>query len=118
MGKIQIALHLTHWVKDNKLNHFVLWIVAFSMVGFEQECGKLAKKLGIRCSEHVDAKEALRQYICLKDTGNWFLIVDNADDMEIFDKSTHAGGGILDFLPYPFEWHSPSSRYRQGAGAN
>ncbi|WKT53777.1 hypothetical protein QSH57_004361 [Fusarium oxysporum f. sp. vasinfectum] len=26
------------------------------MAGFEQECGKLAKKLGIRWSEHVDAR--------------------------------------------------------------
>ncbi|EXL64543.1 hypothetical protein FOPG_19202 [Fusarium oxysporum f. sp. conglutinans race 2 54008] len=70
------------------------------MAGFEQECGKHAKKLGIRCSKHIDAKEAVRQYLTLKGAGNWLLIVYDVDNMEIFDKSTFAGGGILDFLPY------------------
>jgi hypothetical protein len=69
------------------------------MAGFKQECVKLVRVLGIRCPEGEDAKDAVRQHLSSKDAGSWFLVVDNADDVEIFHKSTHSGGGILDFLP-------------------
>ncbi|KAH7464015.1 hypothetical protein FOMA001_g17799 [Fusarium oxysporum f. sp. matthiolae] len=100
IGKTQTALQLAFWVKNNKPDYSVFWMPAFSMAGFEQECIKLIKKLGIQCSEHDDAKEAVRLYLSSKDAGKWFLIVDNADDIEILHKSTQSGGGILDFLPY------------------
>ncbi|KAH7231073.1 hypothetical protein BKA59DRAFT_504568 [Fusarium tricinctum] len=99
LGKTQIALQLAFWVKENKPDYSVFWIPALSMAGFGQECVKLARALGIRCSEGEDAKDAVRQHLSSKEAGNWFLIVDNADDVEIFHKSTTLGGGILDFLP-------------------
>ncbi|KAG7402599.1 Nephrocystin-3 [Fusarium oxysporum f. sp. rapae] len=99
LGKTQIALQLAFWVKENKPEYSVFWMPAFSMAGFEQECVKLVRALGIRCPEGEDAKDAVRQYLSSKDAGSWFLVVDNADDVEIFHKSTHSGGGILDFLP-------------------
>ncbi|EXA30643.1 hypothetical protein FOVG_17977 [Fusarium oxysporum f. sp. pisi HDV247] len=99
LGKTQIALELAFWVKENKPDYSVFWMPALSMAGFEQECVKLVKALGIRCPEGEDAKDAVRQHFSSKDAGSWFLVVDNADDVEIFHKSTHSGGGILDFLP-------------------
>ncbi|RKK74015.1 hypothetical protein BFJ71_g17336, partial [Fusarium oxysporum] len=99
LGKTQIALQLAFWVKENKPDYSVFWMPAFSMAGFEQECVKLVRALGIRCSEGEDAKDAVRQHLSSKDAGSWFLVVDNSDDVEIFHKSTHSGSGILDFLP-------------------
>ncbi|EXA30353.1 hypothetical protein FOVG_18254 [Fusarium oxysporum f. sp. pisi HDV247] len=99
LGKTQIALQLAFWVKENKPDYSVFWMPAFSMAGFEQECMKLVRALGIRCPEGEDAKDAVRQHLSSKDAGSWFLVVDNADDVEIFHKSTHSGGGILNFLP-------------------
>ncbi|KAH7230886.1 phosphorylase superfamily protein [Fusarium tricinctum] len=99
LGKTQVALQLAFWVKENKPDYSVFWMPALSMAGFEQECVKLVRALGIRCSEGDDAKDAVRQHLSSKEAGNWFLIVDNADDVEIFHKLTHSGGGILDFLP-------------------
>ncbi|RYC81255.1 hypothetical protein BFJ63_vAg15855 [Fusarium oxysporum f. sp. narcissi] len=99
IGKTQIALQLAFWVKKNKPDYSVFWMPALSMAGFEQECMKLVKTLGIRCSEGEDAKDAVRQHLSSKDAGSWFLVVDNADDAEIFHKSTHTSGGILNFLP-------------------
>ncbi|RKK79600.1 hypothetical protein BFJ71_g16159 [Fusarium oxysporum] len=99
LGKTQIALQLAFWVRENKPDYSVFWMPALSMADFEQECVKLVRALGIRCSEGEDAKDAVRQYLCSKDAGSWFLVVDNADDVEILHKSTHPGGGILDFLP-------------------
>ncbi|KAF5704087.1 kinesin light chain [Fusarium globosum] len=99
IGKTQIALQLAFWVKENKPDYSVFWMPALSMAGFEQECVKIVKTLGIRYSEGEDAKDAVRQHLSSKDAGSWFLVVDNADDAEIFHKSTHPGGEILDFLP-------------------
>ncbi|KAL9560712.1 hypothetical protein ACKAV7_015029 [Fusarium commune] len=99
LGKTQIALQLAFWVKENKPDYSVFWMPAFSMAGFEQECVKLVRALGIRCPEGEDAKDVVRQHLSSKDAGSWFLVVDNADDVEIFHKSTHSGSGILDFLP-------------------
>ncbi|EXL39052.1 hypothetical protein FOCG_18327 [Fusarium oxysporum f. sp. radicis-lycopersici 26381] len=100
LGKTQIALQLAFWVKENKPDYSVFWMPAFSMAGFEQECVKLVRALGIPCSAGEDVKDAVRQHLSSKDAGSWFLIVDNADDAEIFQKSTpYPGGGILNFLP-------------------
>ncbi|KAG5787516.1 hypothetical protein H9Q69_013417 [Fusarium xylarioides] len=99
LGKTQIALQLAFWVKENKPDYSVFWMPALSMAGFEQECVKLVKALGIRCSEDEDAKDVVRQYLSSKEAGSWFLVVDNADDVEVFHNSTHLGGGILSFLP-------------------
>ncbi|KAF4502802.1 ankyrin 3 [Fusarium agapanthi] len=99
LGKTQIALQLAFWVKENKPDYSVFWMPALSMAGFEQECVKLVKALGIQCSEGEDAKDAVRQYLSSKAAGSWFLVVDNADDVEVFHNSTHLDGGIISFLP-------------------
>lgn len=103
MGKTQVALHLAHWVKVNKPHYSVFWLPAFSLAGFEQECQKLVEELGIQRTKEEDAKEAMKQHLGSKKAGNWFLIVDNADDMEILygstSAATHPAGGIYDFLP-------------------
>ncbi|KAH7460536.1 hypothetical protein FOMA001_g19548 [Fusarium oxysporum f. sp. matthiolae] len=99
IGKTQIALHLAFWVKKTKPDYSVFWMPAFSMASFEQECVKLVKTLGIRWSEGDDAREVVRQHLSSGVSGKWFLIVDNADDMNLLRRSTHPGGGILDFLP-------------------
>jgi nucleoside phosphorylase/tetratricopeptide (TPR) repeat protein len=99
-GKTQIALELAYWVKETKPDYSVFWMPVLSMADFEGKCKMLVKAFGIQCSEGDDAKEAMRQHFSSKNAGKWFLIVDNADDMEILYKATHAGGGILDFLPF------------------
>ncbi|KAF4968320.1 hypothetical protein FSARC_4265 [Fusarium sarcochroum] len=99
IGKTQTALQLAFWTKENKPEYSVFWMPAFSMVGFEQECENLAKKLGIPRTQDNDAKEAIQLHLSSKDAGNWLLIVDNADDMDILRSSENLGKGILDFLP-------------------
>ncbi|WAO97400.1 Hypothetical protein NCS54_01512900 [Fusarium falciforme] len=99
IGKTQVALHLAHWVKDNKPEYSVLWMPAFSMAGFEQACTELVKKLGIRWNEKQDAKVLVQQHLSSEAAGSWLLIVDNADEMLVLEGSRHQPGGILNFLP-------------------
>lgn len=96
---LHIALHLAHWVKDNKPEYSVLWMPAFSIASFEQACTELVKKLDIRCTEKGDAKESVRQHLSSDIAGSWFLIIDNADEMGVIDVLAQQPGGILDFLP-------------------
>ncbi|KAM0554803.1 hypothetical protein ACHAPJ_006535 [Fusarium lateritium] len=99
IGKTQIALQFAFLLRRNKPDYSIFWLPAFSMASFEQECTKLVKTLGIRCSEDEDVREAVRRYLDSEDSGNWVLIVDNADDIDVFRRSTPSGEGILAFLP-------------------
>ncbi|KAF4950439.1 hypothetical protein FSARC_13197 [Fusarium sarcochroum] len=99
IGKTQIALQFAFLLKQNKPDYSIFWLPAYSMASFEQECAKFVKTLGIRCSDGEDAREVVRQYLNSEDSGSWFLIVDNADDINVFRRSTTSGGGILAFLP-------------------
>ncbi|KAJ4259715.1 hypothetical protein NW762_007646 [Fusarium torreyae] len=99
IGKTQTALQLAFWTKKNKPDYSVFWIPAISMAGFHQECEKLVKKLEIPDTEHNDAKEAVRLYLSSEEAGNWLLIIDNADDVDILRNSEDLGKGILEFLP-------------------
>ncbi|SPJ73828.1 uncharacterized protein FTOL_03558 [Fusarium torulosum] len=98
-GKTQIALHLAHWVREKRKGWSVFWLPAFSMAGFEQECAKLVKNLDIQYSEGEDVKEVFQRYFNSGRIGKWFLIVDNADDLEIPKPSEGTAKGIFDFLP-------------------
>lgn len=99
MGKTQVALQLAHWVKDNKRDYSVLWVPALSMATFEQVCTALVKKLAIRCTDDEDPKESVRLYLSSENAGNWLLLIDNADDMDVLYGSSQQPGGIVDFLP-------------------
>ncbi|KAM0283970.1 hypothetical protein ACHAO9_009499 [Fusarium lateritium] len=98
-GKTQIALHLAYWTKSAEQGWSVFWLPAFSMAGFEQECAKLVKHLGIQCQEGEDVKEVFRRYFNSGSISKSFLIIDNADDMDILKPSEDTTKGILDFLP-------------------
>ncbi|CAJ0544308.1 Ff.00g035520.m01.CDS01 [Fusarium sp. VM40] len=99
MGKTQIALHLAYSATTLQQGWSVFWLPAFSMAGFEQECAKLVKNLGIQYSESEDVKEVLQRYLNSGRIGRWFLIIDNADDLEILNPSDGTAKGIFDFIP-------------------
>ena len=48
--------------------------------------------------EEEDAKELIRQYLSASRAGRWLLVVDNADDADIF-LGTEQSKGIVDYLP-------------------
>ncbi|KAF4452130.1 Acyl transferase/acyl hydrolase/lysophospholipase [Fusarium austroafricanum] len=98
-GKTQVALHLAHWAKEYNEDCSVFWIPAFSMAGFEKECVQLVKKLRIPCYQGEDAKEVVQRYFTSGSVGKWFLVLDNADDIQILRRPTSLDKGIFDLLP-------------------
>ncbi|KAF2787010.1 kinesin light chain [Melanomma pulvis-pyrius CBS 109.77] len=96
-GKTQIALQFAYWVKDNCPDFSIFWMPASSMEMFEQACAEIARALRIPQSQE-DIRHAVQQRLSAKTTGKWFLIVDNADDLELLCGKEQEQG-LLDFLP-------------------
>jgi tetratricopeptide (TPR) repeat protein len=100
VGKTQIALQVSYWARQNMPCYSIFWIPALSKASFEQACTQIVTKLGIsKISENEDAMESVQRHLSLQSTGPWFLIVDNADDMELLFGSPDSPGGISQYFP-------------------
>lgn len=105
MGKTQIALELAYRVKDSLKPYSVLWMPAHNMAAYEKTATELVQKLAIPCGSDDDPKEVLQSYLSSQAAGNWLLILDNADDMNVLDGLPGGSTGLLGVLP-----HSPTGR--------
>lgn len=99
VGKTQVALELAFWVKDSQPEYSVFWVPALSDESFEQAYVEMARLLDIQIKKDEDLKVTIRRYLESEMAGNWFLIVDNADDMEILFGPPDKPSGIDEYLP-------------------
>ncbi|EWG55509.1 hypothetical protein FVEG_17534 [Fusarium verticillioides 7600] len=102
VGKTQIALQLAHLVKKEEQadrSYSVIWMPALSMASFEQVCTKMISEFGIEQTNDENAKETFRKFLRSEKAGNWFLIIDNADNIETLYGTAEAPGGIVEFIP-------------------
>jgi tetratricopeptide (TPR) repeat protein len=99
-GKTQVALQFAYHVKETQPEYSVFWVSAVSMAGFEQACLAIAEKLDILQAEdpEEDPKELVKQHLSSNRAGRWLLIVDNADDLNIFFGDGQSVG-ISMYLP-------------------
>lgn len=84
----------------------VLWVPAISKESVDlayREIGNLLRIPGI-AEENVDARSHVNTTLNAATRGNWLMIVDNADDPEVFLRSTKA-----ESLPTRWADHLPSS---------
>jgi hypothetical protein len=100
IGKTQVALQFAYWTKENRPEYSVFWVLALSDGSFEQAYTEIAKELAIgKTTENEDVKESVRQYLSSRRAGPWLLVVDNADDMDVFFGTSDNLGGISQYLP-------------------
>jgi tetratricopeptide (TPR) repeat protein len=99
-GKTQVALQFAYHVKETQPGCSVFWVSAVSMASFEQACLAIAEKLDILQAKNPeeDPKKLVKQYLSSNRTGPWLLIVDNADDLNIFFGDGQSEG-ISKYLP-------------------
>jgi tetratricopeptide (TPR) repeat protein len=100
VGKTQVVLQFAYSVLEKYPDVSVFWIHALSSETFEQACREVASVLGILGAEDgkEDVKELVQRHLSAERAGKWMLVVDNADDMEVLEKSD-GQKGILDYLP-------------------
>ncbi|SPO06291.1 uncharacterized protein DNG_08980 [Cephalotrichum gorgonifer] len=100
VGKTQLALSFAYWVKDNKPDYSVFSVPATTKAAFEQAYVNMLKMLPItQQAKGEDPKQSVQDYLGSKAAGPWLLVVDNADDKEVFFGSSDGLGGIEKYLP-------------------
>ena len=99
-GKTQVALQFAYSVKETRPEYSIFWVPALSMESFEQACAGIARALRIpqAAGGDEDVKELVQQHLSSSRAGRWLLVVDNADDADMF-FGTEQSKGIVDYLP-------------------
>ena len=112
VGKTQLALELLYRTKDRHKNCSVIWILVTSMESLHQGYLNVAQQLKIPGweEEKVDVRELVQDYLSKDDAGQWLLVFDNADDIDMWitkpgpgqepkRESSHGSRPLIDYLP-------------------
>ena len=102
IGKTQIALEYARRRRKATPGCAIFWIPAISVATFEKaylEIGKLLEIPGISDAK-ADVKSLVQEKLNDERTGEWLIIVDNADDGGVLFHETSPGTlRLIDFLP-------------------
>ncbi|KAF2180627.1 TPR-like protein, partial [Zopfia rhizophila CBS 207.26] len=104
VGKTQIALELAYQTKSKRPNCSVFWVPGTSPESIQQAYLEIGRQLlvpGIDDKE-ADVKNLLKSYLGNENSGQWLLILDNADDLDMWIKTTEIGAKptrLIDYLP-------------------
>lgn len=101
VGKTQVALEAAFRVRDMYLDCFVFWVPAVDITTFENAYRKIGQELGIKGidEEQADVKLLVREALDSESAGRWLLIIDNADDIELFSGNT----SLSTYLPSSYK---------------
>ncbi|KAM6483909.1 hypothetical protein HDV62DRAFT_389029 [Trichoderma sp. SZMC 28011] len=85
-GKTQIALEYAFQLQKTHPTVSVFWIHASSAARFRQAFASIAQKYDIPgyAEPKVDMLLLVKGWLEEKDRGEWLMIIDNADDMQLF----------------------------------
>jgi tetratricopeptide (TPR) repeat protein len=88
MGKTQIALELAYRTRDTYPDCSVLWVPATNAEGLHQAFTEIGQQLKVPgLEEHqADARKLVQQHLGQENAGRWLLIIDNIDDMAIWNS--------------------------------
>ncbi|KAJ3947065.1 uncharacterized protein N0V96_003450 [Colletotrichum fioriniae] len=86
VGKTQIALAYAYWLRETSPEVSVFWVHASNRQRFRQAFTSIAQVCGI---PGYDGKKAdtlllVKQWLESDKSGPWLLIIDNADDKDVF----------------------------------
>ncbi|GFP58624.1 kinesin light chain [Trichoderma asperellum] len=84
--KTQIALRYAFQLQETHPTVSVFWIHASSAAQFRQTFESIAKEYDIPgyAEPKVDMLLLVKHWLEEKDHGEWFMVIDNADDMQLF----------------------------------
>jgi tetratricopeptide (TPR) repeat protein len=84
--KSQLAIQYAHQVRDTTPLTYVFWIHAGSKARFEEAYKNLAERLGLPGLDNpkTDVLRLVSNWLCDEANGQWIMILDNADDIEVF----------------------------------
>jgi Cdc6-like AAA superfamily ATPase len=86
VGKTQIVLELAYRIREKYPECSVFWIPATTTESLQQAYLDVGQQLGIPGlqKEQADVKKLVQRYLSQESAGQWLLIFDNADDMDMW----------------------------------
>ncbi|OCL04339.1 hypothetical protein AOQ84DRAFT_324569, partial [Glonium stellatum] len=109
VGKSQIAINYCYDFKEQHPEAQVFWVHASSIPRFRQAYTDIARRLLIPGwnDPKVDALQLVYEHLTDEDNCRWLLVLDNADDTEVFfpsagskPKTPGEPSGIARYLPH------------------
>jgi Cdc6-like AAA superfamily ATPase len=85
VGKTQLVLELVYRIKDKHKNCSVIWIPATNIESLYQVYLNVARQLSIPGWEEdkADVRRLVQSYLSRENAGQWLLVFDNADDINM-----------------------------------
>ncbi|KAI7766379.1 hypothetical protein LZL87_013153 [Fusarium oxysporum] len=85
-GKSQVAIQFAHHVHSESPQTSVYWVHASSKPRFEEAYRSIAERLQLprRNDPDVDVLGLVRDWLQTEEAGSWLMILDNADDVNLF----------------------------------
>ncbi|KAJ9660144.1 hypothetical protein H2201_007051 [Coniosporium apollinis] len=85
VGKTQIAIAYAYWLHKEHPEVSVFWVHASDSVRFHQALSQIASECNVPGREDGgDVSKLVKDWLEKKDRRPWLMIIDNADDGEIF----------------------------------
>jgi hypothetical protein len=99
VGKTQVALALAYRIRDRDPDRSVFWIPATSVEMIEQVFLSIGEHIGLQDVAPADIKMEVQKHLSSERAGSWLLIIDNADDTDMWTVSTSSSPALQTFLP-------------------
>ncbi|KAJ2981238.1 hypothetical protein NUW58_g6735 [Xylaria curta] len=90
IGKTQIALAYVFWLRKTSPDVSIYWVHASSVERFRQAYAEIAEVCQIPGYDDpkADILSLLKRWLEHKNGGRWFMVIDNADNAELFCRPT------------------------------
>lgn len=91
--KSQIAIEYAYRVRESASQTWVFWVHTSNATQFEQAYRDIAAKVELpgRDDPKVDTLQLVYDWFCDERNGRWLMVIDNADDDEVFFAADEDG---------------------------
>jgi hypothetical protein len=105
VGKTQIALEFAYQIQQLAPKCSVFWVRASDATSFESSYREIGQQLKIPMldDDSIDLKDLVKARLSQESAGRWILIMDNADDFELFYKRADESSqscALYKYLPF------------------
>ncbi|EXA36844.1 hypothetical protein FOVG_12726 [Fusarium oxysporum f. sp. pisi HDV247] len=100
-GKSQVAIHFVHNIHDESPGTNIFWVHASSKPRFEEAYRAIAQRMNLpkRDDPSTNIIALVRDWLQTEDSGSWLMILDNADDINLFWRKGTDEQLLASFLP-------------------
>ncbi|CAI6234983.1 unnamed protein product [Periconia digitata] len=98
VGKSQLAVEYSYRIREKSPDTWVFWVHASSTARFVEGYRKIAERVKLPRWDQLDADILMLAYTWLSNetNGRWLMIIDNADDIDVFTSKTAGSRGTQD----------------------